>query len=394
MKTKIQNEALRCHNWDFVPDQASESCLLPFNLTPPSLPPSGSAPQVNAGLAASSCAQPNYRDRGNPVQDLPPHPTSPGKNCNPNPTNSSSTTTSSTCPDVVLLPDGTQMILGEKSPLEPPTSASEFEFIFEMMDLVYEGEHLPQPRKVPEGEKQSDGSFLDMFGLGQPEPKDSERERKKSGQKSGGDKNAGGGGPPPGGGGGPPGGSSPGTPVSRGWQDLEIKLDPSLIGDGPYSKATSAQDFLKILKILFKRVALKRDMAGFKWLPETDIACAENASFLALVCHHVMLNVGPGSNLEAGLVDFFRYPNSPVGGEVGALALKDFVAQGVTIDYSAKFVLSGVNLENPAEFFSVVDTDDGEPPESPNEIYLRPSISLVSKCFKTCKRKGTDQPSQ
>ena len=42
-------------------------------------------------------------------------------------------------------------------------------------------------------------------------------------------------------------------------------------------------------------------MAGFKWLPETDIACAENASFLALVCHHVMLNVGPGSNLETGL---------------------------------------------------------------------------------------------
>ena len=143
------------------------------------------------------------------------------------------------------------MLLGEKSPLEPPTSASEFEFIFEMMDLVYEGEHLPQPRKVPEGEKRSEEAFLDAFGLGQPEPKDSERERKKSGQKSGGDKNAGGGGPPPGGGGGPPGGSSPGTPVSRGWQDLEIKLDPSLIGDGPYSKATSAQDFLKILKVLF-----------------------------------------------------------------------------------------------------------------------------------------------
>ena len=102
-------------------------------------------------------------------------------------------------------------------------------------------------------------------------------------------------------------------------------------------------------------------MAGFKWLPETDIACAENTSFLALVCHHIMLNVGPGSNLEAGLVDFFRYPNSPVGGELGALQLKDFVAQGATIDYSAKYVLSGVNIENPAEFFSVVDTDDGEP---------------------------------
>merc|ERR1711873_344329 len=102
------------------------------------------------------------------------------------------------------------------------------------MDLVYEGEHMPQPRKVPEGEKQSDASFLDAFGLGQLESKDSERERKKSGQKSGGDKNAGGGGPPPGGGGGPPPvGSTPGTPVGKGWQDLEIKLDPSLIGEGP-----------------------------------------------------------------------------------------------------------------------------------------------------------------
>merc|ERR1712122_2485 len=170
-----------------------------------------------------------------------------------------------------------------------------------------------------------------MFGLGQPQPNDSERERRKSGQRSGG---GGGGGPPPGGGGGggPPGGSTPGTPVGKGWQDLEIKLDPSLIGDGPYSKATSAQEFLRILKILFKRVALRRDMAGFKWLPETDIACAENASFLALVCHHVMLNVGPGSNLEGGMVDFFRYPNSSAAGEVGALQLKDFVAQGATID--------------------------------------------------------------
>ena len=137
MKTKIQDEALRCHNWDFVPDQASESCLPSLNLTLPSLPPSGSAPQVNAGVAVSSCAQPNYRDGGNPLHDLPPHPTSTEKVCNPNPTNSlSSTTTSSTCPDVVLLPDGTQMVLGEKSPLEPPTPASEFEFIFKMMDLV------------------------------------------------------------------------------------------------------------------------------------------------------------------------------------------------------------------------------------------------------------------
>ena len=101
-----------------------------------------------------------------------------------------------------------------------------------------------------------------------------------------------------------------------------------------------------------------------------------------------MLNVGPASNLEAGLVDFFRYPNSPVGREDApqALALKDFVAQGVTIDYSAKFVLSGVNIENPAEFFSVVDTD-GEPPESPNEIYLRPSISLAYKMLQDLQRK-------
>ena len=259
------------------------------------------------------------------------------------------------------------MVLGEEPSLELPTPASEFEFIFKMMDVVREerkflnspptvsrGEHVLQPRKVPGGEKQPDGSFLNMFGIGQAQSNDGERERRKSGQRSGGgggDENAGGGGPPPGGGGGPPpGGSTPGTPVGKGWQDLEIKLDPSLIGEGPYSKATSAQEFLRILKILFKRVALRRDMAGFKWLPETDIACAENASFLALVCHHVMLNVGPGSNLEAGLVDFFRYPNSPVGGEVGALALKDFVAQGVTIDYSAKFVLSGVNIENPAFF--------------------------------------------
>ena len=234
MKTKIQDEALRCHNWDFVPDQASESCLLPFNLTPPSLPPSGSAPQVNAGLAASSCAQPNYRDGGNPVHDLPPHPTSPGKNCNPNPTSSSFTTTSSTCPDVVLLPDGTQMVLGEKSPLEPPTSASEFEFIFKMIDLVRKernflnpsptvprGEDVPQPRKAPEGEKQPDGSFLNMFGLGQPPPKDSERERRKSGQRSGGgggDENAGGGGPgPP-----PPGGSTPEHLLARAGRILRL----------------------------------------------------------------------------------------------------------------------------------------------------------------------------
>ena len=138
-------------------------------------------------------------------------------------------------------------------------------------------------------------------------------------------------------------------------------------------------------------------MAGFKWLPETDQACAENASFLALVCHHVMLNVGPGSNLETGLVDFFRYPNSSVGREdapLAPLALKDFVAQGVTIDYSAKFVLSGVNIENPAEFFSVVDADDGELPESPNEIYLRPSICLAYKMLQDMQKRSTDQPSQ
>ena len=59
------------------------------------------------------------------------------------------------------------MILGEKSPLEPPTSASEFEFIFKMMDLVHEGKDMPQPRKVPEGEKRSEEAFLDAFGRGQ-----------------------------------------------------------------------------------------------------------------------------------------------------------------------------------------------------------------------------------
>ena len=183
MKTRIQDEASRCYNWDFVPDQGSESCLPSFNLMLPSLPPSGSATQVTV----SSCAQPSYQDGANPVHDLLPHPTSTDGACNPNPTNSlSSTTTFSTCLDVVFLPDGTQMVLGEKPPLELPTSASEFEFIFKMMDLVREernflnppptvpkGEDVPQPRKVPDGEKQPDGSFLNMFGLGQPEPKDS-----------------------------------------------------------------------------------------------------------------------------------------------------------------------------------------------------------------------------
>ena len=226
MKTRIQDEASKRYNWDFVLDQASESCLPSFNLMLPSLPPSGSATQVTV----SSCAQPSYQDGANPVHDLLPHPTSTERVCNPNPTNSlSSTTTFSTYLDVVFLPDGTQMVLGEKPPLELPTPASEFEFIFKMMDVVREerkflnppptvsrGEDVLQPRKVPGGEKQPDGSFLNMFGLGQPQPNDSERERRKSGQRSwggGGDENAGGGGPgPP-----PPGGSTPGTPVGKGW---------------------------------------------------------------------------------------------------------------------------------------------------------------------------------
>ena len=71
------------------------------------------------------------------------------------------------------------MVLGEEPPLELPTPASEFEFIFKMMDVVREerkflnpspsvprGKDVPQPRKVPDGEKQPDGSFLNMFGLG------------------------------------------------------------------------------------------------------------------------------------------------------------------------------------------------------------------------------------
>ena len=59
------------------------------------------------------------------------------------------------------------MVLGEEPSLELPTPASEFEFIFKMMDVVREerkflnppptvsrGEHVLQPRKVPGGEKQ------------------------------------------------------------------------------------------------------------------------------------------------------------------------------------------------------------------------------------------------
>ena len=84
------------------------------------------------------------------------------------------------------------MVLGEKPPLELPTPASEFEFIFKMMDVVREerkflnppptvsrGEHVLQPRKVPGGEKQPDGSFLNMFGIGQAQSNDSEHERRK-----------------------------------------------------------------------------------------------------------------------------------------------------------------------------------------------------------------------
>ena len=82
------------------------------------------------------------------------------------------------------------MVLGEEPSLELPTPASEFQFIFKMMDLVREegaslnlqptvsrGEHVLQPRKVPGGEKQPDGSFLNMFGIGQAQSNDSERER-------------------------------------------------------------------------------------------------------------------------------------------------------------------------------------------------------------------------
>ena len=247
---------------------------------------------------------------------------------------------------------------------------------------------LPQSR--PGDTETPKSSLLGLLGLGDPGGGPGRRGQRQ-GPPPGKPQETGGGGS--GGGGGDKGGDKPGhggTPVAAPWTSIEIGVNPRIFGESakPYSKESLAKPFLVRLKMLFKRITA-RSVDKFTWTPVDNEEATENGIFLSMVLLHFVINDGPLSLQKFGLVDFFQYPHvgPPVPpanpqDEPEALQMADRKVQGVKLDFSAKYVLSGVNKEDPKQFFTVVDVpcDGGNlAADDPEEIFLRPAISLASR---------------
>ena len=180
-----------------------------------------------------------------------------------------------------------------------------------------------------------------------------------------------------GGGQGGPGDPGGGTPITPGWTHIEIELDPKILGEGakPYSKESCRKPLLTRIKALFQRIT-SRATDKFRWGPEDEAEPAENRTFLGLLLSHIAFQDGPVSIEEGGLVDMFSYSPSPVAS-----------VQGVKVDLSAQWVLSGVNYKDPRQFFTVVDNGDEEQTEDPAEVFLRPALVLAGKMLLDLKSK-------
>ena len=91
-------------------------------------------------------------------------------------------------------------------------------------------------------------------------------------------------------------------------------------------------------------------MEKFNWLPTAeDPTAKENGTFLSLIISHIVLDTGPVSLQQNGMLDFFRYPQvqvpvAPVdpNNVLPPLELNDHKIQGVKVDLTAKHVLTGV----------------------------------------------------
>ena len=219
-------------------------------------------------------------------------------------------------------------------------------------------------------------------------------------------KDRGGGGAGDGGGGGDRGGGRSGhggTPVTPGWTNIDLELDPVILGEEakPYTKASCKRPFLKKIKELFKEITERtsvssgRPLEKFNWLPTAeDPTAKENGTFLSLIISHIVLNTGPVSFQQNGMVDFFRYPQVQVpvapidpNNVQPPFPLKDHMIQGVKVDLTAKHVLTGVSQDDPRQFFSVIDDGDNTAPEDPEEVFLRPALVLAYKMLKDLRNK-------
>ena len=220
------------------------------------------------------------------------------------------------------------------------------------------------------------------------------------------DPDPGGGGEGDGGGGGDGSGGRGGhggTPITPGWTNIDLELDPVILGEEarPYTKESCKKPFLMKIKELFKeiteRTALSsgRPLEKFNWLPTAeDPTAKENGTFLSLIISHIVLNTGPVSLQQNGMLDFFRYPQVQVpvvpidpNNVLPPLELNDHKIQGVKVDLTAKHVLTGVSQDDPRQFFSVVDDGDNTAPENPEEVFLRPALVLAYKMLKDLRNK-------
>ena len=208
----------------------------------------------------------------------------------------------------------------------------------------------------------------------------------------------------PGGGGGEGGdprrGAGEATPIAPGWSNIEIVIDPKMLGESakPYTKASCKKPFLTRVKALFKKIT-DRPTDKFCWLPEEEEIPAENRIFLGLVISHIVLNQGPISVEHNGLIDMFSYGQqlqqeldpslllNPADSAPPFIPPSDRRIQSVKVDLSAKYVLSGVNANDPRQFFTVVDGAGEPPPEEPIEVFLRPALVLASKMLQDLKVK-------
>ena len=207
-----------------------------------------------------------------------------------------------------------------------------------------------------------------------------------------------------GGGAGDPGrGAGAATPVTPGWSNIEIAIDPKMLGESakPYTKASCKNPFLTRVKALFQRITA-RPTDKFSWLPEEEGVPAENRTFLGLIISHIVLNEGPISVEQNGLIDMFTYaapsqqvldPNNLFEPQAGPAPVvrpshpSHRRIQGVKVDFSAKYVLSGVSHDDPRQFFTVVDEAGAPPPDEPMEVFLRPALVLASKMLQDMKVK-------
>ena len=197
----------------------------------------------------------------------------------------------------------------------------------------------------------------------------------------------------PGGTGGGGGNQAPrtggGTPINPGWTNIEIIIDPKMLGPSasPYTKASCKAPFMTRLKALFQKIAA-RPMDKFNWMPQEEEIPAENRTFLGLVVSHIFYRKGPMSVDENGFLDMFTYAPVQQQPDVSDLVFEPQGAAGsgritgLKVDFSAKYVLTGVNSLDPRQYFTVVDDGEEEPPNLPDEVFLRPALVLATKMLR------------